>query len=194
MLVPIAILGAGAPPEGWEEAPLAEPAWWRGTTNEAATMSTRIGEMPPTVEPARRRSAEPSQTDLFHRVPPQLPSSLESSAAAYLPAQVSTSPAWIDVLIQSEPYSAQRRLAGRGAPADEQLRALLVALTARGGRLSQAGLAQTLRVSALRISGLISAARRILNLDQAQVLSIAGEEILLDERLLKTQFGLGDGP
>jgi len=49
-------------------------------------------------------------------------------------------------------------------------------------------------VSALRISGLISAARRILNLDQAQVLSIAGEEILLDERLLKTQFGLGDGP
>jgi len=41
---------------------------------------------------------------------------------------------------------------------------------------------------------MVSAARRILNLDQAQVMTMDGEDVVLDERLLRTQFQLKDGP
>jgi hypothetical protein len=44
-----------------------------------------------------------------------------------------------------------------------------------------------------RLSGLISAAGRVLNVDQAQVLKDDGEDIVFDEALLKTQFMLGGG-
>jgi len=88
-------------------------------------------------------------------------------------------------------YAAQRRLAGRAAPADNVLRSLLAVLSAQGGRMTRAGIAQSLGVPAFRLGGLVSAARRVLNLDQAQVLRDEGEDIMLDEALLRTQFGLG---
>ena len=37
-----------------------------------------------------------------------------------------------------------------------------------------------------------SAARRILNLDQAQVVAMDGDDVVLDERLLHVQFQLKD--
>jgi hypothetical protein len=58
--------------------------------------------------------------------------------------------------------------------------------------MSQTGLAQALSVPTLRINGIVSAARRILNLDQAQVLAVAGNDVVLDERLLRVQFQLTD--
>ena len=69
---------------------------------------------------------------------------------------------------------------------------MLCALVARNGRMSQTGLAQALSVPALRINGIVSAARRILNLDQAQVLALDGNDVMLDERLLRAQFQLTD--
>jgi hypothetical protein len=73
---------------------------------------------------------------------------------------------------------------------------MLLALDARGGRSSRSSLAQALGVSALRAGSIVSAARRILNVDQAQVLSLdaAGDEIMLDARLLRLQFELGEQP
>ena len=72
----------------------------------------------------------------------------------------------------SDTYAAQRRLAGRGAASRDQVRSLLCAL-ARSWRQTVAdGLAQALSMPVLRIGGLVSAARRLLNLDQAQVLVI----------------------
>jgi hypothetical protein len=97
---------------------------------------------------------------------------------------------WIDQLIASEIYEAQRRLAGRGAPSDDHVRALLNALAARGGRLSQVGLAQALSMPAFRLNGFVNAARRVVNLDQAQVLMIDGDDVILNERALRVQFGL----
>jgi hypothetical protein len=38
---------------------------------------------------------------------------------------------------------------------------------------------------------LVNATRRILNLDQAQVLAIDGDDIVLNEAALRTQFSLG---
>jgi hypothetical protein len=47
-----------------------------------------------------------------------------------------------------------------------------------------------------RVGSIVSAARRILNVDQAQVLSLdaAGDEIVLNARLLRDQFELGEQP
>jgi phosphoenolpyruvate-protein kinase (PTS system EI component) len=85
---------------------------------------------------------------------------------------------------------------GRGAPDDPVVRALVAALAARGGRLSRTALAQALQLPAFRAAGLVNAARRVLNVDQAQVLSIdaTADEVVLDVRLLRLQFEIGGGP
>lgn len=72
------------------------------------------------------------------------------------------------------------------------MRALLEALDARGGKLGKAALAQRLGMPMVRLSGFISAARRILNLDQAAVLSLdeAAAQIDLNRELLEVQFQL----
>ncbi len=131
---------------------------------------------------ARRRSTDARQPELFVAAP--LPKAKETPLSL----------AWIEALLASEAFAAQRRLAGRGAPGDHQVRALLCALATRGGRISQTGLGQALSVPTLRISGIVSAARRILNLDQAQVVVMDGDDVVLDELLLRVQFQLQDEP
>jgi hypothetical protein len=42
-----------------------------------------------------------------------------------------------------------------------------------------------------RLGGLVSANRRVVNLDQAQILRDEGDDVVLDEALLKAQFALG---
>jgi hypothetical protein len=106
-------------------------------------------------------------------------------------AAVRARPVWIDALLASPTYGAQQRLAGRASPPPEQVIALLSALAARGGRLSRTALAQALSMPAFRIAGLVNAARRVLNLDQAQVLAIEGDDIVLNEVVLRLQFSLG---
>jgi hypothetical protein len=57
--------------------------------------------------------------------------------------------------------------------------------------MTRAGLSQALEVPMLRLGGLVSSTRRVLNLDQAQILKDEGEDIVLDEALLRAQFALG---
>ena len=181
--MPIAVLSANEVPRelvlpthgtlrDWVEAPPAEPPWWRDDEPPLAAVSVVAPQSPP----ESQRQATP-QPDLFSAPPPDRS-------------------AWVNRLFTSPTYEAQRRLAGRGAPRDDSLRVMLLALDARGGRSSRATLAQALGVSALRAGSIVSAARRILNVDQAQVLSFdaAGDEIVLDARLLRVQFQLGEQP
>jgi hypothetical protein len=85
-------------------------------------------------------------------------------------------PAWIETLMNSPIYEAQRRLAGRSLPAADHVRALLSRLSARGGRLSRPALAQALSAPVFRIGGLVNAARRVLNVDQAQVWQLTAKK------------------
>jgi hypothetical protein len=161
-------LTSGHAPRDWVEAPPAEPAWWgEGEAPSAVSNVTPLS-------PGRRREAK--QIGLFDVKP--------------------TADAWIDTLLASATYKAQRGLAGRGAPDDPVIRALVAALAARGGRLSRTALAQALQLPTFRTSGLVNAARRVLNVDQAQVLSIdaTADEVVLDLRLLRLQFEIGAGP
>jgi hypothetical protein len=83
-------------------------------------------------------------------------------------------------------------LAARVALPDEQMRRLLKALDERGGKLSRAALAQRLGVAELRLGGMLSAARRMLNVDQASVLTVdeAAGMVEVNQVLLQQQFRL----
>jgi hypothetical protein len=108
--------------------------------------------------------------------------------------QGDAAPAWIEALLGSPIYDAQRRLAGRSALPSGQLCALLSALMLRSGRLSRTALAQALSTPLFRIGGLVNAARRVLNVDQAQILAIDSDDVVLDETLLRAQFALDRSP
>ena len=57
--------------------------------------------------------------------------------------------------------------------------------------MTRAGLSQALEMPTFRLGGVVSAARRVLNVDQAQVLRDDGDDIVLDEALLRAQFVFG---
>jgi hypothetical protein len=57
--------------------------------------------------------------------------------------------------------------------------------------MTRAGVSQAVEMPIFRLGGLVSAARRVLNVDQAQVLKDDADDIVLDEVLLRTQFALG---
>jgi hypothetical protein len=176
VLVPLSVLTAGDAPADWVEKAPAEPGWWR---DDAPMHVAPPAAVSPSVPRASRRPGQP-QPDLFSRAP--VPPAREDD--------------WIDRLFASPTYETQKRLAGRGAPSDDNIRQLVKALDARGGRLSRDGLAQALSLPTFRAGGLVNASRRVLNVDQAQVLSLdaASGEVRLDIRLLRIQFSLEDRP
>jgi hypothetical protein len=166
VVAPLAVLCAGTAPSGWTEAPPVQPAWWEAP----------IAAQSQPLKPERRAASErDGQAELF-------------------PSEEQTSPPdWIHRLVASPTYRAQRQLAGRIAPRDEDIVLLLKALDQRGGRLSQTALAQALRQPVVRMSGLVSAAARVLNIDQSQILTLdrISQTITLEKALLERQFELG---
>jgi hypothetical protein len=180
VLVPIGVFAAAGPPASWDAAPPAEPAWWYGAEREPPL---RLAEMPPVFlpHPKPRRGADLRQLDMLTALPQPIGAATVQGYAG---------PAWIEALLASPIYDAQHRLAGRSAPPADQLRALLSALMARSGRLSRTALAQALSTPLFRIGGLVNAARRVLNVDQAQILVIDGDDVVLSETLLRAQFAL----
>ena len=171
VLVPLSVL---VPPlvelDGWRQAPPGQPEWWEYVLAMPAAMPPAA----PAVPKPRRRRKDEITGDLFGDEAPV--------------AQAD----WIGALLVSPTYRQQRQLAARVAPQDSEMRALLEALDARGGKLGKAALAQRLGMPMVRLSGFINAARRILNLDQAAVLSLdeAAAQIDLNRELLEVQFQL----
>lgn len=180
VLVPLAVL---APQHlnvpGWTAAPPVQPEWWE--LPPIAAVRDRQ-PAPPRRPASRKPAASPGQAQLFVGPPPTLAAT-----------------DWIGTLFGSSIYAAQRQLVARVAPPDDVMRQLLAALDERGGKLSRAALAQRLALPELRLSGLLSAARRLLNLDQAPVLVVdeAAGTVELNLALLRRQFrieGSGGAP
>lgn len=184
--VPLSVLvPSGLSLDGWALAPAAQPDWW---------------ELPPLPEhagapvavaprPTRPRPAAAAQPQLFEMAAPSLPAAPQSA-----PSQD-----WIDAMLSSPIYASQRQLAARVALPDEKMRVLLLALAERGGKLSLAALAHRLGLPEVRLGGLLSAVRRLLNVDQALVLRVdeAAGMVELNKALLLQQFqlrGQGEAP
>ena len=135
------------------------------------------------------RAARPGETgDLFALPEPEPP----PSPSAPSPSAPSGG-TWIDRLFATEQFAAQRRRAARAALSDERIRIILTALDARGGTLTRAALGTILGVPAFRLDGILSALRRILNVDGYDVLAVddASESVTLNRGLLLVQFDVG---
>lgn len=159
---------------GWREAAPLRPEWWE------LSVLPESAPRPEPVKPARRpRRTHDRQPSLF-----------DAAAPAATPPVAPD--AWIDALLASPTYRAQRQMVARGAPPDAEIRALLAALDARGGKLAQVALAQRLKLPELRLGGFLSGARRLLNVEQVEVLSTdeTTRMVVLNRPLLEQQFGI----
>lgn len=178
--VPLSVmvpLGMNLP--GWTPAPPAQPEWWELPPIPKSKEAKPAVAQP--VRPAGRKpTAQVGQPQLFEET--ELP-----------PASAPAAPDWISALLSGTIYASQRQLAARVALPDEKMRALLTALSERGGKLSRAALAQRLSLPEIRLGGMLSAVRRTLNVDQAPVLVIdeAAGTVELNIALLHQQFRVG---
>jgi hypothetical protein len=136
----------------------------------------------PTAATGRRASVDPAaQPSLFeqHEAPATQPDAVAPAVDD-----------WISAVLTSSVYASQRQLAARVALPDDRMRLVLVSLSERGGKLSRAALAQRLALPEARLGGLLSAVRRMLNVDQAMVLTVdeSAGIIELNRPLLLQQF------
>jgi hypothetical protein len=171
MIVPIAVVSAGVQINGWIERSPMYPQWWEEPVAAPQTAVPLLAPQPPA--PARKGRTAP----LFE------PLELE---------RVPAGPSWIDLLIRSEVFASQKKLAGRVAPPDDQFRSLLLALEERGGKLTRATLAHRLGLPLVRVAAFIAAARRVLNVEGYAVVRFdeTSDAIELNRELLLAQFEL----
>jgi hypothetical protein len=166
---------------GWQLAPPAQPEWWE--LPHLAPVPAPAAAPAPAARPAGRKTptAPVAQPSLFEPQEAPTPPPIAAAAAA---------DDWIGALLSSSIYASQRQLAARVALPDDKMRLLLVSLSERGGKLSRAALAQRLALPEVRLGGLLSAVRRMLNVDQAPVLTVdeSAGTIELNRALLMQQF------
>jgi hypothetical protein len=180
MTVPLSVfVPVGAGLAGWSPAPPTEPEWWELPPILHA-QKRPVPVSPP--QPARKKPVSTDvQPGLFAPVDLPLPVAEEAPADD-----------WIASLLVSPIYASQRQLAARVALPDDKMRLLLEALSERGGKLSRNALANRLSMPEMRLSGLLSAVRRLLNVDQMPVLGVdeAAGTVELNITLLQQQFNL----
>jgi hypothetical protein len=199
-VVPVAVLVPGAVPDGVKLAlaPPQEPAWWIDP-----------------VEPTRPPAAVPPVADLSPRPalatspprrpaqdqPPTLFDEPELSPVPSDPASTSAVPAGhaglgnavAAAVLKSAVYTTQKKIAGRVSVTDDQIRALLGALLDAPGRRLVPSLAATaIAVSPVMLRGAVLHAQRLLNVEGYPVLRVDadGATVILDEALLREQFGI----
>jgi len=185
VIIPLGVFSAGSDtPDGWHEVDAEKPAWWaRLILDEPTNVDGATAEKTP--KPKKPKTSE-GQGTLFP-TPSAGPNEPESTSPTGPAA-----PAWIAALLESEIMAMQKRQAARTALPDQRVSAILTALDERGGKMTRAALATKLKVPTMRISGLLSALRRLLNVDGYSVLSVdeASDTIELNRELLEKQFEL----
>lgn len=172
LVIPLVVFTPeGRLPDGYREAPRLRPAWW--------DLEAEVTEAPIVAAPVvARRTGLP----LFDQ-PPTLTAPTVVVAKA-------TAPQWLPRLMQSPAFKEQQGRAVRAAIPEVRLGLLLSALSSRGGRMTVTAVADRLAIPVGRVSSTIAAAAQMLNFDGYQVLFLESDEVVLDEALLITQFGL----
>jgi hypothetical protein len=177
VVIPLGIFApAGVAIEGWSEVSTDVPAWWEPEVEQPVQV----------VKTAK--AAKPKPPSRLGEQGRLFPSEEEVSAAA-----TASELEWIDRLMASEMMALQRQMASRVALPEERIRAILVALEERGGKLTRPALAKRIGVPPMRLGGMISALRRLLNVEGYAVLSVdeQSDTVELNRKQLFTQFNLG---
>ncbi len=167
MVAPMALLTSGDDRlDGWSELPARTPPWWE--------------------EPGRRAPVKSGPRDkqmtLFSResVPSEAP---RASRDAMRTSR------WVDRLLSSDVYQAQKSSAGR-PPSDELVRKLASALAAHGGPMPLSALSREMAVPESRLPGLIDSTLPVLNVEGYAILTSeeASRTAELDVAMLKRHF------
>lgn len=200
VVVPVAFLVPGAIPETVDLlhlAPPQEPAWWDGPAPVRAgepVSAQHVSAPPAKRSPSRTRVSQPSgDSPTLFDVPVLDPVAVQARRASVADTGTLFAPL-ADAVLASQTYAAQKKLAGRGVPNDDQIRSLLTALLgAPGNRLGQAQFAAALRVPSTLFLGVVAQVQRVLNVEGYAVLArdSDGITVVLDEALLREQFGVG---
>lgn len=163
---PVAANQENAVPDGWQLAADQKPAWWG---------MRLVGAQAP-VEPAPA-VLESSQPDLFTRELPESAVPVTLFGAA---------------VVATGTYADQKALAPRTSPSDDAAAAALdVLVAARGHRVPATELAAPLGVTARRADRAVTLLSQLVNVEGYPVLRRDGDLVVLDEALLRKQFGLG---
>lgn len=175
MVVPIVVLAmVGQVPKGWSELPFDSPAWW-----DEPFRPRRTGTQ--TAPRLKRREPAPPPT-LFEL---ERPPTTEAAAGSDVPP-------WVTALLAGSVFKQQAAPLKRARPSDEVFVLMLAELDRRGGKMTAAALARTLGLALHRVSGLISKAGVVLNVDGYDILRFdnPSETVVLNRDLLLTQFDL----
>jgi hypothetical protein len=165
VVIPIGVFSIDGPLEGWVEVGPRMPAWW--TSSGAAPTTT-----PAKAKPRRRGKA--AQKTLFDESHPE------------------ADRGWLEELFVSQTWKDQTQAASRLRLEEALVRSALAAFQGRGGRLTRNALAHELDLPLVRLGGVITALRRVLNVDGYEVLEVdaASDTLILNEALLRKQFDL----
>ncbi|MGX1932288.1 BREX-2 system phosphatase PglZ [Microbacterium resistens] len=166
-------------PSGWFEAPPQEPTWWNEPNLSDVPPAQPVAAAP---KPKTKTAKAPSQTE-----PPLF--DLEPEVVAAAPTATGLG----GKLIASRTYRGRRNLAGRHPVEDSVVVTVIDTLAAGGGRAHRDTLAVQLGVAAYAFDGVLTALRRVLNVDGYPVLDrdADGVTVLLDVPLLREQFEFG---
>lgn len=184
LTVPLSVFAPlGTHVAGWSLAPPNQPEWWEMPPLPLSRKPDVAAA--PAPKPARKKP-------VLDKAQPTLFATVDIPSPVARPVVEMVSRDWIGDLLASPIYASQRQLAARVALQDDKMRLLLEALAERGGKLPRAALANRLALAEVRMGGLLSAVRRVLNVDQAAVLSVdeAAGSVNLNITLLLQQFQL----
>ena len=166
MVVPLVILAPeGSRVEGYREVASPRPGWW--------DLELPVASVPVLAPAAAARLGLP----LF-----------DATAERPVVVKPEPEPWWLERLFAGEVLKAQRTRVVRAAVSDHRLRALLLAVSSRGGRMTIPAVSERLAMPAGRVPSTVAASAHLLNFDGYQVLFMEGDEVVLDETLLVTQF------
>jgi hypothetical protein len=99
---------------------------------------------------------------------------------------------WVDQLLNSQIFAAQRRMAGRRAPDDPMVAVFLRLLDQHHDRISRHVLIQSIGQPEIRLRGILVGLQRLFNVEGYQVVAVdeATGTIELNRQLLAKQFEL----
>ena len=173
---------------GWVAAAPQAPQWWNDAVS-ASSAGMGTGSTAVTSRP-RRKSSKDKTVELDGQIGLDVEAATPAPTGAADPASTLA-----QELISSPIYQAQRARYGARATDDGLVGRVVTLLAASGGRMHRDSVASAAGIPAARMTGVLSALRRQLNLEGYEVISIDPDQVtvLLDTALLRVQFLTG-GP
>ena len=183
---------------GWKRAGDQSPTWWAPVTSGAAAegqsvAASRAAARQSSAARTRRATPTPSDGDETHLTLFDVVE--ESPIAPADSAALDPHRLLADRVLASPVYARQAVEAGRMGMDNQMVGRVLQLLLAGGGRVPADRLAATVGTPVNRLPGPMSALRRMLNVEGYQVIAMDADRrtVVLDESLLRQQFGVGQG-